>query len=309
MNEAMPQHAAHDIASGQHGAITRTQMRDVGVSQRQLNRWLREGTLQHHRRGVYRFRGAPRTWESAVAANVLAAGPSAAASRGTAARLLSLRRAATSSPIQVTVPGDRRTIRPGVIVHATRELPAGDVITVAGMRCTNAARTIIDLAAELSRFELIALVDDAICARLVGRGALHRRALALANGRARVDTIVKVTHPDADGEFWSWLERTLGRHVTESDLPQPVWNAPILDKAGLIGYTDLSFPPFPVHVELHGLAFHRLPGVRHHDETKRNRATLAGYTVLTFTWHDVVTAPARVIDDIRAALVAAGWPG
>ncbi len=226
---------AQEVASDQHGAITLGQLRACGISRRRLERWLLDGTLQQHRRGVYRFRGAPLTWEAAVTVNVLVAGPNAVASRGTAARLLGLTRGAATSPIEVTVAGDQRTIRNGLIVHSTRKLAKEDLTTAAGIPCTNAARTIIDLAASLSRPQLIALVDDAICTRAVTRVALHRRALSLANGRARVDTIAKVTHPDAEGEFWSWLERTLGTHLKASDLPGASWNMAIRDEKGLIG--------------------------------------------------------------------------
>jgi hypothetical protein len=51
-----------------------------------------------------------------------------------------------------------------VIVHHT-EIPEGDITMVDGIRCTTALRTVIDLAAEVSRDETERMLDDCL-----GRG-------------------------------------------------------------------------------------------------------------------------------------------
>lgn len=47
-----------------------------------------------------------------------------------------------------------------VIIHYTDEVPATDITTVNGIRCTTALRTAIDLAAEVEPAELLDIVKD-----------------------------------------------------------------------------------------------------------------------------------------------------
>ena len=55
-------------------------------------------------------------------------------------------------------------------------------------------------------------------------------------------------------------------------------------------------------VETDGFAFHSDRRQYRDDRRRTNALTVAGWTVLRFTWEDVLAYPQYVIDSVRAAL-------
>jgi len=86
----------------------------------------------------------------------------------------------------------------------------------------------------------------------------------------------------------------------------------LLRRAGITGWElglpfgrwtiDLAFPDAKVAVEVDGWAWHVDVARFRADRRKGNALARAGWTVLRFTWHDVVSRPAYVVAEIRAAL-------
>jgi hypothetical protein len=173
---------------------------------------------------------------------------------------------------------------------------------------TSGARTLVDLAAVLDRYDLTALTDDAVCAGVAPRPWLYRRAHALHPGRAGVQTLVTLTAPGAEGTFRSWLERRAGGLIAAHGLPQPRWNVPVHDGDGLIGIVDALYGDRVV-LEFEGLRFHTTPQQRRADADRFNRLQLVPLLVQRFTWLDVMQEPARVITRIRRSLQASLSPG
>ncbi len=88
-----------------------------------------------------------------------------------------------------------------------------------------------------------------------------------------------------------------GRLFTEGGLTGWVANMPAH------GYViDFAFPDVKVAIEIDGFAFHRDTQTFQRDRMKRKLLTAQGWTVLNFTWVDLVERPAEVIADVRAAL-------
>ena len=65
---------------------------------------------------------------------------------------------------------------------------------------------------------------------------------------------------------------------------------------------DYAYPAERLAVELYGYASHRGPEQLRKDQARHRRLTIQGWTVLVFTWRDVVNTPALVARDIRQAL-------
>ncbi|QBI19458.1 DUF559 domain-containing protein [Egibacter rhizosphaerae] len=298
----MSMSALLSAATTTHGCVTTAQANALGIGEGKLRQLRREGVLETVHRGVHRVAGIPHTAHQPVAAALLALGDRAAASHGSAAHLLGLERVPRPLRPQLLVSGSHRSELPGVDVRRTRTLPAKDVCVVEGLRCTTGARTIIDLAATLSAEDVIALVDDAICARVTSRTWLHARATALSVGRSGVRTVARVTHTDAPGVFWSWLERRFDQVVRAAALPPPVFNTPLPGHPHIV--VDALWLDPPLVVELDGLRFHGSPAQRRKDSARANEIALAGYPLLRFTWQDVVGEPQRVARELRAALHA-----
>ena len=80
-----------------------------------------------------------------------------------------------------------------------------------------------------------------------------------------------------------------------------VTDEPIHDRRGLIGSADVVFPAELLVIEVDGMAYHGAARFQS-DRSRQNRLVTAGYTVLRFTWADLVDRPAIVADQIEAAL-------
>jgi Transcriptional regulator, AbiEi antitoxin/AbiEi antitoxin C-terminal domain len=183
-----------ELASRQHGVVTRAQLRELGSSDDAIEYRLRRGRLHAVHRGVYAVGRPQLTRLGALNAAVLASGPGAALSHEQAAEVYGLRRR-RAGDIEVTVSNARRARR-GIRLHR-RALPEGDITTRHGICITGPVRILLDLAARLPEREVEALVNDAhrldlvdaerLDATLAARGApalrdlLQRDAFALTD--------------------------------------------------------------------------------------------------------------------------------
>jgi predicted transcriptional regulator of viral defense system len=93
------------IASTQHGVVTRAQLLAAGVSSDEIRWRLREGALLRVHRGVYRVGHKAPSIEARYMAAVLACGPGAALSHRSAADLQGLRQC-NRRAIEVAAPRD-----------------------------------------------------------------------------------------------------------------------------------------------------------------------------------------------------------
>jgi len=79
-------------------------------------------------------------------------------------------------------------------------------------------------------------------------------------------------------------------------------NVEIRDADGFIGIGDIVFDILKLVVEVDGWAFHTTPERFQRDRGRQNRLVAAGWTVLRFTWRDLVERPGYVLATIRAML-------
>ena len=94
--------------------------------------------------------------------------------------------------------------------------------------------------------------------------------------------------------------------IEEWDLPRPRLQYEVRDGADrFICRADFAYPKQHVLIELDSEAHHLDRITFRRDRNKQNRAAVVGWTVLRYTWWDVVEAPARVYSEIQAALSSA----
>jgi very-short-patch-repair endonuclease len=65
---------------------------------------------------------------------------------------------------------------------------------------------------------------------------------------------------------------------------------------------DLAFPVQRVAIEVDGWAWHVTADRFIDDRRRQNALVNARWTILRFTWHDLVARPDEVVQEIRAAL-------
>lgn len=137
-----------EIATRQHGIVTRTQLVAAGLSPSLIERRLRSRALLKEHPGVYRVGHAAPSLDATYHAAVLACGPGALLCGRAAAHLYGLLRTAEPPRPEVLAPSER--LIEGVGVRRSRGSLEEDACVFRGIPITSVARTTVDLAAHLS---------------------------------------------------------------------------------------------------------------------------------------------------------------
>lgn len=145
------------VAAKQHGNVTRQQLLGLGLDRYAIRYRVKIGRLYRVYRGVYSVGRPPITPEEWASAAVLACGPGAALSHGSAMALWGYWRH-WDRPNEVTVVGDRRT--KGIRVHRSMTLRRRDVTWQSRIRVTTPARTALDMAPRLPDRSLKRVVNN-----------------------------------------------------------------------------------------------------------------------------------------------------
>lgn len=90
---------------------------------------------------------------------------------------------------------------------------------VDGIPATVGVRMLTDLAGVLPDERDVPLLDGTICSRVASRARAHDRAVELRPGRPRLQRLIVLTGPDAEGVFRSWLKRTGSGLITAAGSP------------------------------------------------------------------------------------------
>ena len=209
--------------------------------------------------------------------------------------------------IEVVV-GRRGIRRDSFVVHQSTDLEPGHVTIVDGIPTTTAARTAIDIGVPHGLGSVARFVDEAR-----RRGLLdledtarlhHRLARRGRNGVGPARTII------AERLQWdqitdSQLEDRFLRLIQRTGLPKPVSQHRVHDEVGLIiARLDFAYPERLVAVELDSIAHHTDRDSFRTDRRRQNRLILSGWTVLRFTWWDVLAGEEWVLDSLSAALAS-----
>jgi hypothetical protein len=132
---------------------------------------------------------------------------------------------------------------------------------------------------------------------------LCRRASAFVGHRG-VAQVVRLTRTVATGNRFA-AERRCAALLIGSGIRGWVANAEVHDRNGIVGVGDLVFFEERLVVELDGWAYHVTPDRFQDNRRRQNRLIAAGWTVLRFTWRDLVEHPRYVVATIRGGLETA----
>src|SRR6476469_2700209 len=147
------------LAAKQHGVVARRQLLALGLSAQSIQHRLARGRLHRISRGVYAVGRPALDREGRWMAAVLACGPGAALSHGSAAALWGI---GLSPPIvEVTIPVASPRRCDGVRLHRRPNLLAAHVTVCKAIPLTKPVRTAIDLAAQLSAAQLERMINEA----------------------------------------------------------------------------------------------------------------------------------------------------
>jgi very-short-patch-repair endonuclease len=266
------------IAVGQYGHITRTQLLALGVPSSTIAYWVVTGGLVRVHIGVYAV-GYRRVEPVARAmAAVLACGPGAVLSHDSALALWGLRRWPDTP--EVTTARDVR--RPGITAHRSRTLRKAHTTVQLGVPVTRPARAIDDIRPRLTERQRVRLVNAARLERLISAEEAAERL-----GHRR--------NPTRSG-----LEDAFQRWVTRHRIPQPLTGA-LVDGHEV----DALWPAEKIIVELDHPATHSDP-VTFREDRRRDRTNRDhGYETVRLTGEDLnreeATRLTRLVLSRRAA--------
>ena len=288
-----------DLAQQNDGLITRHDILRLGGTTNHVTALIAVGVIVRLHPGVFALSGIRDDHHLRVRAGLLAVGPDGVASHESAAWLQGL----VDHPpkrVHLTVAPSPRKIK-GVVVHKPAQAPPKGP-RFRGIACTPPGRTLLDLAATATPRELDDAVDRALAKGLIRIKDLLALTKGDNEGRRGVAALRRcldergLTNVPSPSVLESKMARLLVRYGLPPATPEHI--------AGPLGEyrIDYAYAAARVAIELYGYASHRTPEQLRADQARQRKLTIQGWTVIVFTWRDVVNTPAIVARDIRAAL-------
>lgn len=287
-----------EIAREQHGLITSAQaVKALGPSRKA--RWVAERRLVSIQPRVFRVAGAPQTWHQSVHAVTLAT--DGTVSHRSAAELWGLIQPAGYT--EVSVRYDRNpAARPPAIIHRIRDLHPRLSVVREGMHVTDPVRTVIDLGLVLPQRSVRDALSRGLTTKLFDVAEVERLRDALGRpgrtGTGMLDAIIQDRLLTARTEE-SLLEARFVDLARRHDLAVPAFQHEVWHSGRFVARVDAAYPNILLAIEVDGFSAHSSPEAFQRDRARQNYLVSLGWTVLRFTWHDVVHEPATVAGTIR----------
>jgi hypothetical protein len=292
------------VASDQQGVVSRRQLRALGLSDDMIDARLATGVLQPMFRGVFAVGHRAVGRHGVMLAAVLVCGEGSAVSHATAAELLGLwdRRPAL---VDVISPGSAGRGIQGIRWHCVPLAP-DEVVTRAGVPCTTASRTLVDLAGQFGEKSLGRLVERAAFMRLLDVDAIDR---VLARRRRRgAPKLRRLVAPwrTAGGRpelLRSTMEARMFAAAAEAGVPRPRCNA-VLWLDGERIEADFLWEEQRFVVETDGEETHGTPRAFREDRRRDQILAANGYRVARVAWSQLEDEPGRTLGRIGRILAA-----
>jgi very-short-patch-repair endonuclease len=289
------------LAGEQHGLVTSAQA-TTALGRGRKARWVAEQRLVVAQPGVYRIAGAPQTWHQSVTAAALAS--DGVVSHRSAAELWGLTQPSGYVDVSV-VPPRKPRLTPPAILHRVADLHPELAVRRGGIPVTDPVRTVIDLGLVLPQWSVRDALSRGITTRLFGVAEIERLRDALGRrGRSGTGVMRRVLEERllTGGGEESLLEARLHALVRRHDLAPMTIQHEVWSSGRFVARIDAAYPHLKLAIEVDGFSAHSSPDAFQRDRTRQNRLVALGWTVLRFTWGDVVQHPETVARTIREAM-------
>jgi len=282
----------------QHGAVARRQLLELGLTPRRIERRIASGRLHPVWRGVYAvgrpLLGRRGRWMAAV----LACGPGAALSHGSAAALWGFGKE-QNGLIDVSLSSKERSRRPGIRVHRRTGAALGDIAVHEGIPLTSPVRTLVDQATRLGSMQLERAVNEADKLDRVRADVLHT-SLEKHSGQPGVAPLRRLLDPMSFRLSDSELEQRMRPLAGAAGLPTPE------TKTWVNGYeVDFFWPELGIVLEADGLRYHRTASQQKRALERDQAHLAAGMWPLRFSHWQIKHDSAHVREILRKAVARA----
>lgn len=300
---ANPDRNAAEIAARQHGVLTSEQASLAGISEIAVRHRVASGRWGRVHRGVYRIEGYPTSRVQSLMAACLLCGPGAAVSHRAAAALLGLRLPG-DPPIEISVTRQRAPRTPGVIAHRSRDLDEHQLVEIDRLPVTGPVRLLVDLGQVVPQWQVDRALETFLSRKVV-TVAQVRAGLAHHSRRGRngCGTLRRILEKRGLGDLppEGFTESLFAQICRDHGLPMPEHQHAV-ELAGRLRRIDFAYTEERIAVEVDGYEFHSGPEQFELDHARSNELTLAGWTLLRFTYLQVLHRPEVVAAQIRQVL-------
>jgi very-short-patch-repair endonuclease len=293
--------ALDERARAQHGLVTSEEA--VGaLGPYRRRRWVSEGRLVLVQPGVYRLPGTPETWHQALKAVELST--RGIVSHRSAAELWGL--LLPGGYVEASIhPDARPRVRPPAVTHRIRDLRPDLAVEREGMRLTDPVRTVVDLGLVVHPSLVSAALRRGISKKLVSlaqaRHIRERLGRQGRNGTGILGDVIDI-HVLAGEKAESELEERFLQLRTRYDLRELTLQYEVWEMGRCVARVDAAVPKLKLAIEVDGYEHHSTPEAFQRDRERQNELVGMGWTVLRFTWSDIVHHPERVAQQIREAI-------
>jgi hypothetical protein len=268
------------LANRQRGYVNRVELLALGLGAEAIRYRTSTGRLIPVYTGVYAVGHVPRLPHDRAYAALLACGPKAVLSHGSAATLYGIYRR-WDTPFEVTVPSKRG--RRGIRVHRAK-LTRADTSSVEGLRVTSPARTLLDMTPRLTDRQLKRAFNRL---RLDHRLTTEQLKEVLERfrrhpGAARLRPLAGIRH----GPTRSRIERKFHAFCKRHGLPEPLLNVEI-ERVEV----DAFFPDHGLIVEVDGYDVHSGPASFETDRDRDATMLALGLPTVRITEERIDNAP------------------
>lgn len=285
-----------ETARRQAGVITRAQLREAGLSDDRVDHMLLTGALVEVARGVHLVRGAPdgidvRRWTVVLATGGVLGFASAAHVWGMDER---------PDRVDVIVGTDRRVVRLHDVRRYHVPTPRRALTTLHGLPVTTRSWSLMDHVGRLPVSRGLRLVDRGIQQGWLTRSDIAQRLHDYPGrqGNRALRVILSYTSDGAAAASERALHRILRRAGVTGWRP----NFEVRLDGAVVAIVDVAVPGARLAIEVDGFAYHSDVERFRRDRQRQNTLVALGWTVLRFTWHDLVERPSYVAATIRSQL-------
>jgi very-short-patch-repair endonuclease len=300
---------ARRLAEQHHGAVSRAQLRDAGLTFRAIDQLARSRNWTAVTRRVFRRTGSPDTAEQRLTIAVLDAGPGAVLSHLTAAQRWGLA-GCPLEPINVTRASTTSWVTGRAIVHRVRSLPPIWTTTLQHIPIVRPELLALQLFAVCSFGRAERLTDRLWSMRLLSGPSIERflddHGRRGRNGTAGVRTYLEARGPSyvppASGLESRFMELMAGAGI-------PMRRQ--VDSGGTdhwTGRVDFRHVVLPVIVEIQSEAYHTALCDHVADAARIDRLRADGFRVVEITDTMIWATPSVVTQIVRQALDSVRLP-
>lgn len=278
-----------------HSVITLADLRHLGSDGRFATGKVRAGEWECPHRNVFVAIASPRTPAQDLAV-ALAAVPNAVASHRSAAWLLGLIDRPPTTPEVTTTRLQGYRLERVTVHRASKVLPS---LRQDGFPCTTAVRTLVDLAACVDAEGVTAALDRALQRRLTAVPRLERALTTTEKGRPGTAVLraVLAERGMIGTPEPSVLESHMDRLLDRSGLPPATAQHRV--EGGRFRF-DYAWPDLLLAIEAKGYAWHSSPESLAADSRRERHNAAKGWTLLSFTWVEILRRPDDVVREIAA---------